>query len=56
MSKQKNVYPGHYKTRGSRRQGEEVVQERHRERLSEERAELERKGEEHDQKREEGDD
>jgi hypothetical protein len=41
MSKSKNVNPGHYKTRGSLRQGEDVVHDEEREKLGRDKARLE---------------
>lgn len=41
MSKHSNVNPDHYKTRGREPQGQEVLHELHRQKLTREQAELE---------------
>ena len=38
MSKRRNVHPDHYKTRGSLRQGDDVVHNQERERLGRDKA------------------
>ena len=38
MSKRRNVHPDHYKTRGSLRQGEDVVHQEEREKLGRDKA------------------
>lgn len=52
MSQKSNVNPNHYKEKGRERQGEDIVQEFHREKLTQE--EAQRRAEQKDAKEGEG--